>query len=416
MKLQCEKNEKTERILRHAASHMNKKINFAEKEKGAVAIEATLSLTFFMFLIVTLLSIVNLCIAQAKIGIALNQTAKEISQYTYIYSLTGFNEIQKDMNASVADQRQDIENVEQSVVDSLNGLKKLGNNEASFDETFNTIGNTYEEIEQVAEKIAGAEDKTAWVTSIIKICGNEGYEALKGVLGGALAKGLIQKHLVSKEGDDCDRYLRHLGVVDGLHGLNLMNSAIFVNGTDDIMLICKYKISVVKLFNKEYSFSFVQTAYTKAWGAQALAGKNSDSEDAVTGKFVLVNEGEGSKFGEYAAKAKPIDGYVDVIIHASSDGELKVMHNGEWKTITTGNLQQWLKQRGYEKTPIRLISCGTGSDTSKVAQSVADKLKVEVLAPTDTVWAYPDGKLVVGPDAKTNTGEWKSFTPYKPDK
>lgn len=106
MKLQCEKNEKTERILRHAASHMNKKINFAEKEKGAVAIEATLSLTFFMFLIVTLLSIVNLCIAQAKIGIALNQTAKEISQY--IYSLTGFNEIQKDMNAAVADQSQQM--------------------------------------------------------------------------------------------------------------------------------------------------------------------------------------------------------------------------------------------------------------------------------------------------------------------
>lgn len=70
---------------------------------------------------------------------------------------------------------------------------------------------------------------------------------------------------------------------------------------------------------------------------------------------------------------------MDVIIHALSDGELKVMHNGEWKTITTGNLQQWLKQRGYEKTLIRLISGGTGSGTSKAAQSVADKLKVAVL-------------------------------------
>lgn len=390
--------------------------NYIKNEEGAVVIEATLSLTFFMFMIVMLLSTVNLCIAQAKIGIALNQTAKEISQYTYIYSLTGLNDIQKDMNDAVADTRQDVENVEQSVVDALNGLKALGHNEADFDETFETIGNSYEEIEQVVRKIADAEDKTAWVTSVIKICANEGYEALKGVLGGALAKGLIQKHLVSVEGADCDAYLKSLGVVDGLKGLNLMNSAIFVNGTDDIQLICKYEISIVKLFDHEYTFKFVQTAYTKAWGAQALAGKNGSSDDAVSGKFVLVNDGEGSKFGEYAAKAKPVDGYVDVIIHASADGNLQVMHNGEWKTITTGNLQQWLKQRGYENAPIRLISCGTGSDTSKVAQSVADKLKVEVLAPTDTVWAYPNGKLVVGPDAKTDSGEWKSFTPYNPNK
>ena len=63
-------------------------------EKGAIVIEATLSLTFFMFLIVMLLSIVNICIAQAKIAVALNETAKEISQYSYMYTLTGINEIQ----------------------------------------------------------------------------------------------------------------------------------------------------------------------------------------------------------------------------------------------------------------------------------------------------------------------------------
>ncbi|MEE1256460.1 MAG: hypothetical protein UHN47_08120 [Lachnospiraceae bacterium] len=55
-----------------------------KEEKGAVVIEATLSLSLFMFMIIMLLSMVNLCTAQAKIGMALNTTAKEISQYTYI--------------------------------------------------------------------------------------------------------------------------------------------------------------------------------------------------------------------------------------------------------------------------------------------------------------------------------------------
>jgi len=32
-----------------------------------------------------------------------------------------------------------------------------------------------------------------------------------------------------------------------------------------------------------------------------------------------------------------------------------------------------------------------------------------VLAPTDTLWAYPNGTLVIGPDAITQTGKWVPF-------
>ena len=51
-----------------------------KKENGAIIVEATLVLPFFMFAIITVLSIVNISFAQAKIGTALNETAKEISQ------------------------------------------------------------------------------------------------------------------------------------------------------------------------------------------------------------------------------------------------------------------------------------------------------------------------------------------------
>ena len=57
-------------------------------EDGAIIIEATLSLSFFMFFIVTVLTIVNICYVQSKMSIAINETAKEISQYSYLYGLT----------------------------------------------------------------------------------------------------------------------------------------------------------------------------------------------------------------------------------------------------------------------------------------------------------------------------------------
>ena len=38
-----------------------------KNQEGAVVIEATISLTAFMFLIITILAITNICLAQAKI-------------------------------------------------------------------------------------------------------------------------------------------------------------------------------------------------------------------------------------------------------------------------------------------------------------------------------------------------------------
>lgn len=358
-----------------------------------------------------LLSFVNLCIAQTRIGVALNQTAKEISQYTYIYSLSGLNEIQAELNDGVAGVKSDVENAEEAVFSSLNGIVGLARGDKSTDEVIETVGSSMDELEELAAKIASSSDRKAWVMSVLKICGNEGYEALKGLLGGALTKGLMQKHLVSVDGADSDSYLKRLGVVDGVKGLNTFNSALFVNGTDEIQLICKYKISIVELLNREFTFSFVQTAHTKVWGAKALAGADSDyaAAEAASSKFVYVTGEDGDKFGEYAAKARPEPGYVDVIIHASNDGRMQVMYNGAWTDVTPAELNTWLDERGYDGTPVRLISCGAGSDTSKIAQEVADELKVNVLAPSDTVWAYPNGKLVVGPDASTNTGNWNVF-------
>lgn len=68
--------------------------NKLKKESGSVTIEATISLSSFMFAIVTILTIVNICVVQAKMSYAINTTAKEISQYSYLYSLTGLNNSQ----------------------------------------------------------------------------------------------------------------------------------------------------------------------------------------------------------------------------------------------------------------------------------------------------------------------------------
>lgn len=80
-------------------------------EKGAIVVEATMSLTFFIFAMLLILSITNICLAQSKIGVALNSAATEISEYSYLYKLTGLNEKHKEWTEKGEEAGQQIGNV-----------------------------------------------------------------------------------------------------------------------------------------------------------------------------------------------------------------------------------------------------------------------------------------------------------------
>lgn len=62
---------------------------------------------------------------------------------------------------------------------------------------------------------------------------------------------------------------------------------------------------------------------------------------------------------------------------------------------------------GCKSGPIRLISCSTS------AQNFVNKMVVKVIAPSDTVWAHPSGKLIIGPKSYIDNGHWNEFKPRK---
>jgi hypothetical protein len=65
----------------------------------------------------------------------------------------------------------------------------------------------------------------------------------------------------------------------------------------------------------------------------------------------------------------------------------------------------------FEGKPVRLISCEAGAKGSINAQYLANNLGVDVLAPTDTVFIYPNGEMFVGPSIYERTGTWIVFKP-----
>ena len=134
---------------------------------------------------------------------------------------------------------------------------------------------------------------------------------------------------------------------------------------------------------------------------------------AVPGNVKLVKPGPGEDFGKYASRAKPLNGYTDVIIHGNPDTDMvAVFHNGEWIDLDHRRLATYVKHDlGYKSGPIRLIACSTGA--KDFAQNFANKMGVKVLAPSDIVWAFPSGKLTIGSKSFSNNGHWIEFEPKK---
>ncbi|MBO4578750.1 MAG: hypothetical protein J5715_01225 [Clostridiales bacterium] len=134
---------------------------------------------------------------------------------------------------------------------------------------------------------------------------------------------------------------------------------------------------------------------------------------AAPGSVKLVQPKPGDNFGKFALKAKPLAGFTDVIVHGDVEKDMvAVYHNGKWENIDQRRLSTFIRHNsGYKSGPIRLISCNMGA--SIFSQHLANKLGVKVLAPSDTVWAHPSGKLTIGPTSYINNGHWIEFNPER---
>ena len=107
---------------------------------------------------------------------------------------------------------------------------------------------------------------------------------------------------------------------------------------------------------------------------------------------------------------------LDVVVHGNPN-TVSVMKNGDWVELDHRRLAKFLKSdRGYSKGNIRLISCSTGKESKGFAQNLANKMGVSVMAPSDTLYIYPNGKVVIGPNQFKNTGKWITYHPERKDR
>ncbi len=236
---------------------MKKLKAFLEKikntEQGAVIVEATIALTTFVFAIYIILSIVDICYVQAKMGIALNSAAKEMSQYAYMYEVFGVSDMM--------DQQGGEHSSSKLMQPFSEFLGKVSSSTADFSK-------------EISNVFQGASDQAA---------NDDAAELGSNLLGMGLAKLLVQKNLSSYEGESADAFLRKLHVKNGFSGLNFLNTTFLTDKAHKrVSLVVHYEVEVVRLLDTSYTFKFIQKAETNAWTSGVSSATGGTGATAQT--------------------------------------------------------------------------------------------------------------------------------------
>lgn len=200
-----------------------------EGQRGAIIVEATISLTIFMFAMFTLLFIIQAAYTQSRMSVALTMATKELAEYTHIYYATKLNEIYDREDGKSSELAQQVGEF----------IENVGGHVGSIDS----------ELGQFVDEAGSALS----ATSLTKLA--------KGGLGQLLVMQMMKKNLSDGGRDNADSFMRRNHVSD----LDLMESSFLEDGNEVAMRV-KYRIQVVQLLNIDVSFQMSCWAYTTAWG------------------------------------------------------------------------------------------------------------------------------------------------------
>lgn len=263
---------------------MKKLLRKWNNQRGAVTIEAAIALTSFLFMFIMVYSIVTVCRFQASVQVAINATAKEISQYSYLYSMTGLHEAMTELQEEGSATKEDTNALVGDIADVFSGIQSIGGAEVEFgdvesmmaqwDSLEADVNQTEESLAKVKEAIMEmSKDPTKLLFGMAKMFASEGYELAKSAAAEALSRVMTEKHLKRSENDTANAYCQAMGVVPGTYfgqesyfnGIDFSNSSLFPYGSEDITIVANYKIRLLQLLPIKLEFHVTQTAVTKGW-------------------------------------------------------------------------------------------------------------------------------------------------------
>lgn len=325
-----------------------------KSERGSFTIEAILSLSIFMFAFVTIVSLATIAKVESTTQYAIDQVAKEISQYYYIAERVGIANTESGGVDEIDDAVQAIfDFTDKSTTVASNYSSTTATELGSMLDTFSGIGNDVNEVAAAAENVYNSfgpifEDPksivSALATMMDKMGKEVGYELITKIIAQPLCKALVPKYITSSSG--ADETLEKMGVVDGLDGLDFRMSS-FLTDQRSINVVVVYQIKVNGFGIFDDTLVIKQTASTAAWvTGTRLKDINSSTSNWEKGDFERGKDYVDKIQSEHSSQA--VEEGVGVDIYDQNTNTFTSVHSMNVFSVTYSDYQ---KVAANEKDP-----------------------------------------------------------------
>ncbi len=302
------------------------------RQRGSITVEAALVVPLFMFAFIAIISLALIARVECITQYAIDQTAKELSQYCYIADRAGLlknasgESCTLDSTDDVIDAVVNFQDLTQKGVSDTVDAYKSGNVEDAIQKGQNTASSVREQGEAIYGQIKsfGGDNPVAAVKVLATSIASEAARNVASrVVAIPLCKALVPKY-ITKNTKSADDTLKHLGIEQGLDGLNFGMSSILKDGRT-IQIVCIYKVKVMWFFGGEKYITVKQTANTAAW----MSKKNQNSLEEVAKKVADTSKWDGNYGTEFVSETKKNDE-----THAVKSGVGIDLYNHSTNTFT----------------------------------------------------------------------------------
>lgn len=231
-----------------------------KNRKGSLTIEASISYSVFLMVIVTILYIMRIVYAYGLIQHAAAQTAKELSMYTYIYQVTGLSDMNQGVQGAASGRTEQFNSDVGSVVnlyDKFMAGDVNGVTEWEYGGTTNPK-DIFKNVAAVLVGQGGAEVNQLLFEGVVRP-----------LMGGYIG--------ADSQGNGANERLLKLGVQGGLSGLNLNASSFCEDGVTIDLVVC-YTLDPVMPIDIMPELNLMNRAYVRGMNGTTVFERNAEAE------------------------------------------------------------------------------------------------------------------------------------------
>lgn len=258
-------------------------------QKGMMVVEAVLTFTVFLMVVIAIIYMINIFIIHNKIQFAINSAAHEIASYSYLYQALGVRAGEQKLDQDGNPYTRPIDDTAAQVVDSINkiqglyadvedlnhSLQQLEVNGDAVKDAWEKGHKTLTDGEAAGESLGQSvtdvtnlfSDPKSLMTGIIYMGASAGRYSIKSA-GATAAAGLVTKKYLKGQDRDADELLRGHGIEKGYAGLDFSGSTMFCDPHMQLIdIVVQYDIDLgfIRLILPKDSLHVVQRVTVPAW-------------------------------------------------------------------------------------------------------------------------------------------------------